>query len=203
MKDRNLNDSINEHFEQVSLSHKQLEKLESLIAKRTSNQETNKKKSWASLFQSPRFALVAFLAVFLINGSIWIANYPQPYSIDSIALEVAKNHLKDHPSDIKSTSLAEIGTFLSKLEFSLGKPNRLSFSEFMGGRYCTLAGESAAQVKAKSIDGISGTLYITDSGRFPDNFLSKLKKPASKDPRGVKVTVWQEKGLLYAFAHNN
>lgn len=116
--------------------------------------------------------------------------------------EIAYNHNKNLDVEIQSSSLVKVRKYLSKLDFPIISSERLSHDtwELIGGRYCSLQGQFAAQliVRNKATQA-NCTLYqlkiptnITEVSGFSENFKS-----------GVKVNLWIENGLLLALAGKN
>lgn len=91
------------------------------------------------------------------------------------------------------------GTLLSRLDFPLIDSARVPRDawELIGGRYCFLKGQFAAQLKLQNkMNRKIYTLYqlekptdITGVSGFPENFVN-----------GVKVNLWIERGLVIALA---
>jgi hypothetical protein len=83
------------------------------------------------------------------------------------------------------------------VESSLQVLNNL---QLIGGRYCSLQGITAAQLRMKQGENLQ-TLYETEY--VPDVFgdlpiLEKGEEPQVVYAKGIKVKVWVEKGLLFA-----
>jgi hypothetical protein len=119
-----------------------------------------------------------------------------------IAEEVVSNHLKLKPLEVKTGSINAVRGYFTKLDFmpvesSLQALNNL---QLIGGRYCSLQGITAAQLRMKQGENLQ-TLYETEY--VPDVFgdipiLEKGEEPQVVYAKGIKVKVWVEKGLLFA-----
>ncbi|MGF1657098.1 MAG: hypothetical protein ACFCU3_08990 [Verrucomicrobiales bacterium] len=114
------------------------------------------------------------------------------------AVEVAKNHSKDLAPEIFSTSFGEIQTALPRLDFPLEptQPELLTGLTVLGGRYCSLQGELAAQVSLVDGEGRGCTLYITPLTEE----MKKIQPGVRELPEGLKVSIWHDAHRLFALA---
>ena len=101
---------------------------------------------------------------------------------------------------VASNSLDEIGAYLDKLSFPIIAPSALSKPnwQFLGGRYCSINGKLAAQLKIKNTeDNRIYTLYqaATEGGERP---MQLARTTQTID--GIGVSIWREKGLLLGLA---
>lgn len=142
------------------------------------------------------FSIVIWPALFLPNYSQEIAN------------EVVKNHLKLKPLDVASHSFNDVRDYFSDLDFSpvdtLSRNIDASDRSFaksslslVGGRYCSVRGTIAAQLRYHDAQDSVSTLYQTaydekQHGRIPD----KNQKPFLVESKGLDVTLWKEKDVL-------
>lgn len=118
---------------------------------------------------------------------------------DRVAAEVVMNHRKDLSVEIAETRWPELGARLDKLGFALTEPRRLAAEySLVGGRYCSIQAQLAAQLEIRHDSGRSATLYVTELS-------SKLASlPGTERQRGdVLIEVWEEGGLLYALARDS
>jgi hypothetical protein len=122
-----------------------------------------------------------------------------------IATEVVENHLKLKPLDVQASSIGEIQGFFKLLDFSPVDSNLLTSryalaeSSLLGGRYCSIKGVTAAQLRYRQSDDGLSTLYEvaydqTTFGSIPRAELGEA--PRELLIRGLKVSMWVEKGLL-------
>lgn len=123
----------------------------------------------------------------------------------AIADEVAMNHLKQRPLEVAGESIASVRPYFNELDFQLiDKPAaQLAMGEMLGGRYCSIQGLPAAQLRLRGDGQKRQTLYQAPYdralfGELPD--VSRGDAPAVVDVRGLTVYVWVEKGLLFALA---
>jgi hypothetical protein len=119
-----------------------------------------------------------------------------------IAVEVVNNHLNMKPLEVKAATLSKVRGYFTKLNFMPvgSKLDAMASLQLLGGRYCSLQGITAAQLRLKQGKNLQ-TLYQTEYisavfGGFP--YLEKGEEPLIVYAKGVKVKIWVEKGLLFA-----
>lgn len=191
-----LKQSVREHLDSYSLSEEQLNKLESLA-------EQNKPVTKHRVSIYP-FTMAGAVAVFLLV--FFLTPYLQNQSgiQEKIAMEVVANHIKLKPLEIETSSIEAIRSYFKKLDFVPVNSQLVSQLglELIGGRYCSLQGNISAQLRVRKF-GTNNvqTLYQTEYrkdvfGNMPT--LEEGDKPVDIYVKGVKVTIWVEKGLLFA-----
>ena len=191
-----LKQSVCNHLESYSLNEDQFQKLESLA-----EQVAPVRDRQSSIFT---FAVAGAVAAFLL------AFFLTPYLLDQgdvrerIAMEVATNHIKLKPLEIETGSIDDIRGYFKKLDFmpvNSKLVDQLGL-EIIGGRYCSLQGITAAQLRVKKPGSNTvQTLYQTE---YRKNVFKDM--PAQEDGdapvdiyvKGIKVKIWVEKGLLFA-----
>ena len=185
-------ENIKAYYAAYQLSSSQMLKLQS-IQKRgvfSNSKRLRFRATWAQ---------VSIAAALLILTFIFIKPASQPTYMDRLITEIAYNHNKNLDIEIDSNSIAEIRKYLSKLDFALIDSERLPYNTWnlIGGRYCSLQGQFAAQLKMQNKQTLKNfTVYqikkpsnITDVSRYSEVFSN-----------GVKVNLWLERGLLLALA---
>ena len=128
---------------------------------------------------------------------------------DKIAYEVSKNHLKLKPLEISSDKLQDLNEYFTMLDFQLVNSSILNNPkwELLGGRYCTIQGNTAAQLRLKNTStGQIETLYqapyfANQIGKVPS--IDKNQSPINEFSKGMGVKIWIEKGVLFAITDNN
>lgn len=143
-------------------------------------------------------AAAAAAAVLLLGGAgFW---WRAPVRMTArVAAEVAHNHLKGYVPEIQADAFAVIATALARLDFPLAPsvahplPDRLTL---VGGRYCSVQGEPAAQIRLLEPDGHPCTLYVA---RSTGNRLASVR-PGEYEAAGVRVRIWHDEGRLFAMA---
>ena len=129
--------------------------------------------------------------------------YQADNSIDLIVAEVVKNHGKLKPLETKGANFTSVTRYFDQLEFlpklsELPSANVLLGSSLLGGRYCSIQGYTAAQLRMKNKSGGFTTLFQTqDSEDFtmiPNIDLGL--EPVKHYKNGYQVSLWRESGLL-------
>ena len=195
---RPLKQQLQNHLNQLHLDNNQFAELEKLVA--NGNQKNNKvhSRAWVPMAAAGMFLFAVFTAFMALQFSKDnFQTMPQ-----QIAEEVVSNHLKLKPLEVKNGSINAVRGYFTKLDFmpvesSLQALNNL---QLIGGRYCSLQGITAAQLRMKQGENLQ-TLYETEY--VPDVFgdipiLEKGEEPQVVYAKGIKVKVWVEKGLLFA-----
>jgi len=151
--------------------------------------------------------LTAAAACFVLVVGLFVWNASNEQYAREIALEVVENHLKLKPMDVETQSMTEIQRFFTQLDFSPAQSslleNQFALPEqlMIGGRYCSVKGVTAAQLRYRGTDDELRTFYEVGYdedkfGRMPD--IDKGEAPQEIIVKGLKVTMWVEKGLLMA-----
>jgi len=191
-----LKQSVQDYLEPYSLSDDQLNRLESL-----SEQHKSVKRHRVSIYPLAMVGAVAvFLFVFFLTPYLQVQSGIQ----EKIAMEVVANHIKLKPLEIETSSIEEIRRYFKKLDFVPASSQLVSQLglELVGGRYCSLQGNIAAQLRVRK-PGTNGvqTLYQTEYRKNVFEDMPTLEdgdKPIEIYVKGVKVIIWVEKGLLFA-----
>ena len=206
MSDLSLKVAVREHVEQRELSSAQLDELEGLLA------QTPEHGAAPAIGKRRHWIVLAAAAVVLLAAGLWIASptttgtAPTP---QRVAAEAAKNHVKLKPLEVTSNDMDAIRAFFSELDFVPADSAALARSdiELMGGRYCSIDGDAAAQlrVRQRSTDRV-GSLYMVpyqpdQHGPLPRR--DQGEAPLTVHSRGLKVEIWVEQDLLMALAGAN
>ena len=202
MKKGNLKKIMHEHIESKTLTD---EKLESLL--QLQKGDVKKETQYSNV--PSRWLAVAAVVFFAVGNLFYFALTPELALEQRIGDEVAKNHINLKPLEIQTSSISSLRAFLSELDFLPAESVLLkgSSKRLIGGRYCSIQGVTAAQLRLKdSKTGQVQSLYQTiyDKKVFYD--LPELKenqKPITIYSKGLAVDIWVEKGLLFALTHEN
>lgn len=197
MRKGNFKKVMREHVEKQSLSAKQLESL--LLLQKGKAKNTNR------IFNM-EYRWIAVAAVFFIavGNLFYFSMSPELRLNQRIGNEVAKNHIHLRPLEIQTSSINEIRGFLTKLGFSPVESVLLkgSSKSLIGGRYCSIQGVRAAQLRLKdSKTGQVQSLYQTIYDKKVFSGIPELKenqKPITVYSKGLAVDIWIEKDLLFA-----
>ncbi len=202
MSKGNLKKVIREHVEKQALSESQLE---SLMQIQNPNSETEKQAA------KKQFRWIAIAAVFVVAfANVFYFSMSPELTLDQrIGSEVAKNHINLKPLEIETSSMQAIRGFLTELDFMPMESALLAGSSkrLIGGRYCSIQGITAAQLRLK--DDQSGqvqSLYQTVYDKKVFSGLPQLeenKKPVTVYSKGLAVDIWVEKGILFALTKEN
>jgi hypothetical protein len=194
-----LKQQLQQQFNQVQLSDSQFETLEDLMNQGAAHVEPPAgRRLWGSLAVAAMF-VVAVVTTFMLSqfSGTSLENMPQ-----LIAEEVVNNHLNMKPLEVKGGSINSVRGYFTKLNFmpAESKLRALDSLQLLGGRYCSLQGITAAQLRMKQGQNLQ-TQYQTEY--LPEVFgdlpqLEKGEKPLIVFAKGIKVKVWVEKGLLFA-----
>jgi anti-sigma factor RsiW len=126
---------LKEFYEKKSLS---TDKMEDLLALQSELKEKRKLKR-LPFFAGLIAASLVIFALLQFDGS--------PLD-QKIMKEVVYNHNKDMPSEVLTKEYSIINEALDKLDFKVIKSQRLaSRYQLIGGRYCSIQGKIAAQLK--------------------------------------------------------
>ena len=190
---------LKNHYSEQQLEPDQLAKLLEMQSQASSPSDESsppKTSSWRK-WQLPHAALSA--CVLILAVGLW-TSMPSTNSSRDIVEEIASNHLQPLQLDVGSSSLEEVDRNLSHLSFSLIKSARMETAQWklLGGRYCTIQGQLAAQLKLLNKESQKiVTLY--QSAILPKSDRSFYEKTLRSDA-GVEVSIWWEDGVMLALA---
>ena len=194
-----LKTSAQQHFNNKSLSPKQLNQLLAMQENHI-GQKTIRAFSWYKTVSVASVLMLSVLGIYLINSP-----YFSTQTIEQrIAEEVAGNHLKLKPLEIRANTMQEITAYFKQLDFSPVSPSsvKLSKQNLLGGRYCSIQGVTALQLRLmNNKTNKVQTLYETEYDKqvfkdFPE--LKEGSKPLTVYVKGMKVDMWMEKDILFA-----
>lgn len=159
-----------------------------------------------------RFYRPALLASLLLLGLLTLLWQPLMHSggdgrAREIAMEVVNNHLKLKPLDVKTQSMAEIQGFFTQLDF-LPQSSRVLQQQFLladtsmlGGRYCSIKGVTAAQLRYRLSGDAEAVSTLYQVGYDAELFGALPRADLGEPPRqltlkGLTVSMWLERDLL-------
>jgi hypothetical protein len=194
-----LKKSIRDRFEEIELSNEQLEDLGALME----GAHERRPARW-------RIPAIAATIVLVLTGGLLATNSYRLHQgeilLESIAQEVTDNHLKLKPLEVESGDLREVLGYFTNLDFQLLASPSITANpgdRLLGGRYCSIQGIDAAQLRVASAGGGLDTWYEAtlppDKLRLVPN-LDKGQAPAEFVIRGVDIRIWQENGVVIAQA---
>ena len=194
---------VRDYVERRSLAEDQLCALEALQGSAPSSRSARPGRFRVA----PGAALPAILvSAILAPILVWmfLSMLPDSELPSLIADEVAANHLELKPMEVKGGDFSEIRGFFTELDFA---PQQTRLADvaglgLVGGRYCSVQGVTAAQLRLRSEDAAGlQTLYQAryDPRRFgPIPNLDEGEQPLLLSARGLQVSLWLEKGVLFA-----
>lgn len=194
-----LKQQLRKQLKQIQLNSSQLSALEKRI------ENTDQTTGWQEVNRRWYLLTVASAAIFAVLAVFFISQIHEDNAgnlAQQIAEEVASNHLKLKPLEVKAGSINAVRGYFTKLDFVPIESQLpvLDNLQLMGGRYCSLQGITAAQLRMKQGRNVQ-TLYQTEY--IPEIFgdlphIEKGEQPIVVYAKGIKVEIWVEKGLLLA-----
>ena len=144
-----------------------------------------------SLFALTAAAVIALAAYFAIPSDYRSIN-------EIVSNEVATNHLKQLEPEILTSDYQELQAAFAKLDFSIIPAKKFLLDNFVlvGGRYCTLCGEIAAQLRlVNKTTGEPCLLYISKL----DELLTNIRDDTSVID-GIHVQMWKSGDRFFAMS---
>jgi len=190
--------AVKDYYQEKTLSAEKLQQLmdvAQLAEKKPAAEVVNWKSRWL-IQRNISIAASLLLAVLILFQ--WMNVAPtQQQLVASIAKEIAINHQKQFASDFSASSYAGLSRVMTKLDFKLTDPERLRSKgfEILGGRYCSLSGHIAVQVRLKNSAGEIFTLYQTNSH---ETFKALTEHTARA--KGIDIEMWNEGGVFLGIA---
>ncbi len=143
-------------------------------------------------------AAAALVLLFLVFPGLRGAGTEGTESLaDSIVREIALNHSKNLAVEFAAIEYPRLREQMGELDFPLRPPRHIAGGELrmLGGRYCSIRGRLAAQIKLEDEHGRVLTLYQTS---FDEHFDGLPELQREQD--GIRIRVWREGDLLFALA---
>ena len=185
-----LNQAVSDFLNDFELSDEQLNKLQALESK-------------SVLSQKPPYLYAAALALCAVILFLGMGQYQNKQAIYAIVAEVSQNHLKFKPLEVSDKNLLHVSRYFKKLDFNPINSTLVAGLEdqLLGGRYCSIQGNIAAQLRLQKQDGSVATLFETKFNEEDFLFLPNLDKgeqPIQQFIDGQAVTLWVERGVVMA-----
>jgi len=190
--------AVKDYYQKKTLSAEKLQQLmdvAQLAEKKPAAEVVNWKNRW---LMQRNISIAASLLLAVLVSFQWMNVAPtQQQLVASIAKEIAINHQKQFVSDFSEASYSGLSEVMTKLDFKLIDSERLKSKgfEIMGGRYCSLSGHIAAQVRLKNSAGEIFTLYQTSSHETFEALTEHVARA-----KGVDIEMWNEGGVFLGIA---
>jgi len=182
----NLERKIKHAYNSKKLSSNQMESIQ--------NASPVRYKKRDQIFSLFKYAALFLLILSGIYSIYLLPSQQQNKILNQFATEIAFNHNKNLPPEIKTNSISEINEKLNRLNFKIILPKKVtSHYKLIGGKYCSVKNRIAAQLKLESTDLKVVTCYI-------------FKKEESFDfntlinENNTQVLLWNSNDLIYAIA---
>lgn len=204
MRPKTLTEHVKSHYEGRQLRPGAMRRLKALADGTGVSAEPLKaageRRFWDAIFARPWPLVLATVSAILLAGyllGVLTGGGPShrrdlPLAT-ALAREIALNHQKALKPDYRVDDFPAIGSLMAKLDFSPAEPSRLRQHPLalQGARYCSIQGYLAVQIRLADQRGGVYTLYQT----LPHGPLAGLSNQ-SVEYGGLKIELWQEKGLL-------
>ncbi len=194
-----LDTAIKAHYDRQELSDEKLDAILAMAAR-----ETDRPVASPAAPAPPRsservwYARLAAMAAMLLLGfglfHVWFTERDLSHRVLG---EIAMNHLEELSVEVASADYAAVQGSLDQLEFSILPPAsvRQRF-ELIGGRYCSIEGGLAAQLKLRDREtGQVETLYAT---RLTDALKGIAPQESLHDD--VRISLWSEGDVFFGLA---
>jgi len=212
---KTFNHSVKEHLEAVSLNEKQFEQLMVMQERYIYRPKTRKRKAKFPWYKIAGFSGLCVLGIIVltmtdvlnvIGHKVNPAEQVSSSVIQRIADEVATNHLKMKPLEVEGFKIRDVQRHFSQLDFVPYSAQLLASNtkvSLVGGRYCSIQGSKAAQLRYKDTKGGYVTLFETAYSAVLFEKLPNIDKgeaPVVTYTKGIKVSMWVEKGIVMVSA---
>ncbi len=147
-------------------------------------------------WKQPTLLGIAACIALLLSVSTLLMK-PGPTREATVVADVWKNHQKQLAPEITTTNFAEIQAALPRLAFPLAptQPEMLAGMRMIGGRYCSILDELAAQINLVDAAGHPCTLYVAPL--TPQ--LAKINAGIHPTETG-SVQIWTDAHRVFALA---
>jgi len=207
MKRQSVDSHVRDFYQDIELSPQKCEQLLEQAEWLTSESALQKKRSWKDVLASwvsvipwPGRLVWSGATLALVFMLFVLSPMQQVKQKEFlIAKEIALNHNKQLDSDFVYDNISQLDQVMSKLDFSLVKSDLLKQKglTLTGGRYCSIQGHMAAQLRFYDTEQNRYTLYQVGMQKEFENVRSGV---LAVD--GASVEVWQEAGNLFGLARN-
>ena len=195
-----------QHFTQQKLSEQQLRQLQQKLG--TSDAIDNTQNGAQKVIRKglTKWISIAAMTVLTIASTLLLNNHFEDKTLD-IVREVVSNHVRQKPLEIISENFTQTSNYFTQLDFA-PLPSMLinsTAAKILGGRYCSITSQAAAQLRYQDSQGKHLTLYQVGFnsdifGAMPN--IDNGEQPNVYYMHGLKVSLWVETGLLMVSVEN-
>ena len=196
-----LKNAVRERFDAQSLAPAQLEALQATMAGHDTVEPRRPARTMVYAL-----AVSAVLPLASLVGFQAYDQYRTNALVQAIAVEIADNHLKLKPLEVEAADFDVVRNYFDRLDFRLVAEPAIAGApgdRLLGGRYCTIQGSDAAQLRVATADGGLTTWY---EAVLPPGQLKRLPAIDEGDAaavieiKGLRVRLWREHGIVFAEA---
>lgn len=199
MSPDNIDKGIRRYYKDQSLDQNVLDRLKTMAETQTALLEKNQINGNEKKNHYRKFALAAVLLIGVLTGTqlVHFIDTTDTDLFSRVTKEVELNHRKQLTSDFFASDYQTLASAMDKLDFSLKLPARLQNINYklVGGRYCSIQGQIAAQIKLSDSEGRKLTLYAT---KLSDKLATLNNKSQLRGD--VFIQMWKEGKLLFGLA---
>lgn len=198
MNKQPLSQVVRAHLNEQELNPRQLERLSQLQSQILKPHPAMKSRwNWA--------AVVVFSVIASLSAFLYTKGQDHTAIAQKMAEEIAMNHLKNRPMEVKGSQVAALRDYFTELDFVLSESSRLGdgVTRLLGGRYCSIQGVGAAQLRLQEENQGYKTWYQVPYDHAKHAIVPNMDNgstPIVRYARGVRVEMWAEKGLVFALA---
>ena len=197
-----LKDAVRQHLEQQTLSAGQLSELVALQDQRAHQSgagQPPRMPAWR-VVRHWRHALVASALLVAVLTGFLVGRMPTIDSqIQSIATETIHNHLLHMPLEVRGSTIDAVAGYFDQLTFDVAtRPRGFPDAQLLGGRYCSIQGQAAAQLRYQSDNAEHLTLY-----QVPLRTTLQDKLPLTLNMGQQTVSMWRDGALMLVRVENH
>jgi hypothetical protein len=144
-----------------------------------------------------RLRLAALAASILALAWVGWGIFSERDLAERVYAEIAMNHKEGLAAEVATDDFAAIGRALDRLRFAIAEPGGpASGLSLLGGRYCSIQGRLAAQLKLDAPGGVQ-TLYVAELTPELDTVVG-----TSVIYDSVEITLWREGDKFHGLARD-
>ena len=171
-----------------------------LSPEKVSRMLTQAEQLRSSIFTRPVFSLAVVIIAGLLVGTmfLWTVMLQRTTITDLIVEEIATVHRYSVSVEVEADRYDVLQAKLPQLTFSIipTQPYLLEQFDLVGGRYCHIHKNMAAQLKVREHrSGMICTLYVTP---LTSNLQSVTL--GTMDYEGIMIKLWKDNGRLFGLA---